>query len=148
MLRKENLQNLKTEKEGILILKSLNSSFFVPTKDERMHLYNLLCIDYKKYSRSIDGVILNVETFSDVKSKDDFELIEIKTTKSKSVTKLPYNVFFGFTKNEEDLFKSLVNYKLCIVHTILKDYILLDFNQYENLIQNKRIQYQINFKSG
>ena len=147
MLRKENIQNLKTEKEGILILKSLNSSFFVPTKDERLYLYGLLGIDYKKYSRSVDGVILKVETFSDVKSKNDFELVEIKTTKSKSVTKLPYNVFFGFTQNEEDLFKSLDNYKLCIVHTILKDYILLDFNQYEDLIQNKRIQYQINFKS-
>ena len=60
---------------------------------------------------------------------------------------LPYGVFFGFTKNEEDLFKSINNYRLCIVHTILKEYILLDYDEYISLIQNKRIQYQINFKS-
>ena len=39
------------------------------------------------------------------------------------------------------------NYKLCIVHTKLKDYVMLDYNEYESLIQNKRIQYQVNFKS-
>ena len=39
------------------------------------------------------------------------------------------------------------NYKLCIVHTLTKDFILLTFNEYESLIHNKRIQYQVNFKS-
>ena len=56
-------------------------------------------------------------------------------------------MFFGFTENEETLFKKLDNYKLCIFHTILKKHILLDYKEYESLIQNKRIQYQINFKS-
>jgi len=147
MLRNQNIKNLRTEKEGIIILKSLLNTFIIPTKDQRITLYNILNIDYKKYYKSVDGVVIHVDSFDKIKSKYDFDLIEIKTTGSKSVTKLPYGVFFGFTKNEEDLFKNLDNYRLCIVHTKLRDYIMLDYNKYESLIQNKRIQYQINFKS-
>ena len=147
MLRNQNIKNLKTEKEGIIVLKSLLNTFFIPTKDQRVTLYNILNIDYKKYYKSVDGVVIHVDSFDKIKSKDDFYLIEIKTTASNSVKKLPYGVFFGFTKNEEDLFKNLDNYRLCIVHTKLRNYIMLDYNEYESLIQNKRIQYQINFKS-
>ena len=146
-LRKQNIKNLNTEKEGIVILRTLVDGFMVPDKDQRLYLYNILDIDYKKYSRSIDGVILHVSSFDDVSSKEDFTLVEIKTTNSSSVKELPYGVFFGFTKNEEDLFKTIDNYRLCIVHTGLKKYILLTYKEYESLIQNKRIQYQINFKS-
>tara|TARA_Y100000996_G_C22413961_1_gene598465 strand:+ start:389 stop:838 length:450 start_codon:yes stop_codon:yes gene_type:complete len=146
MLRPQNVQNLKTEKEGITILKKLVDGFLVPTKEQKVHLYDLLGIDYKKYFNSIDGIILNVEDFDSVKTQDDFYLVEIKTTRSGSVTELPYGVFFGFTKNEEDLFKKINNYRLCIVHTILNKHILLTYKEYESLIQNKRVQYQINFK--
>ena len=146
-LRQQNIKNLNTEKEGIVILRTLVDGFMVPDKDQRLYLYNILDIDYKKYSRSIDGVILHVSSFDDVSSKEDFTLVEIKTTNSSSVKELPYGVFFGFTKNEEDLFKTIDNYRLCIVHTGLKKHILLTYKEYESLIQNKRIQYQINFKS-
>ena len=80
-----------------------------------------------------------MDSVEDVKSTDDLDLIEIKTTKAKNITRLPFGVFFGITENEENLFKSMPNYKLCIVHTESKEY--------ENLIQNKRVQYQVNFKS-
>ena len=146
-LRKQNIKNLNTEKEGIVILRTLVDGFMVPDKDQRLYLYNILGIDYKKYSRSIDGVIIHVSSFDDISSKEDFTLVEIKTTSSNSVKELPYGVFFGFTKNEEDLFKTIDNYRLCIVHTKLKKHILLTYKEYESLIQNKRIQYQINFKS-
>ena len=73
-------------------------------------------------------------------------MIEIKTTEKKSVYELPYNVFFGITKNEENLFKKIKNYRLCIVYVILKDYKLLTYEEYDSLVQNKRIQYQVNFK--
>ena len=146
-LRKQNIKNLNTEKEGIVILRTLVNGFMVPDKEQRLHLYNILDIDYKKYSRSVDGVIIHVPTFEEVSSKEDFTLVEIKTTNSKSVTELPYGVFFGFTKNEEDLFKKLDNYRLCIVHIGLRKHILLTYKEYESLIRNKRIQYQINFKS-
>tara|TARA_Y100001935_G_C17252712_1_gene481915 strand:+ start:846 stop:1298 length:453 start_codon:yes stop_codon:yes gene_type:complete len=146
-LRKQNIKNLNTEKEGIVILRKLVDGFMVPDKDQRLYLYNILDIDYKKYSRSIDGVIIHVSSFDDISSKEDFTLVEIKTTSSNSVKELPYGVFFGFTKNEEDLFRTIDNYRLCIVHTKLKKHILLTYKEYKSLIQNKRIQYQINFKS-
>jgi hypothetical protein len=147
MARKRNLNNLKTEKEGIQILKKIIPNFLVPSKEERIFIYKKLDIDYKKYSRSVDGIILNVKSISDINSENDVDLIEIKTTKAKNIKKLPYGAFFGITKNEENLFKLMKNYKLCIVHTLTKDYILLTFNEYESLIHNKRIQYQVNFKS-
>ena len=146
-MREQNYKNLKTEKEGIQILRNLVSEFTVPTIDEKKFLYNILGIDYKKYFNSIDGIILKVGSISKVKSKKDFLLVEIKTTRSKTVKELPYGVFFGFTKNEEDLFKTIDNYRLCIVHTLLQKHILLEYHEYESLIQNKRTQYQVNFKS-
>ena len=147
MAREQNINNLKTEKEGIKILKNLNPKFHVPLKEELIYIYNLFNIDYTKYSKSVDGIILRKKTVHEIKSFNDFYFVEIKTTKSKSVKKLPYGVFFGFTKNEEDLFKKLPNYKLCIVHVLLNEYCLISYDEYTSLIQNKRIQYQINFKS-
>ena len=126
MVRAKNIENLNTEKKGITILRSLVKGFMVPNTDQRRHLYQILDIDYRKYSRSIDGVILHVPSFEDVSSDKDFTLVEIKTTNAANIKKLPYGVFFGFTKNEEDLFKTVDNYRLCIVHTSLNKYILLD----------------------
>ena len=146
-MRQENINKLKTEKEGIRILRDLESGFMVPSEEEKRFLFDILKIEYKKYFKSIDGVILNVSSVSKVISSKDFILVEIKTTSAKNVKELPYGVFFGLTKNEEDLFKKIDNYRLCIVHNKLKKHILLKFKEYESLIQNKRVQYQINFKS-
>ena len=147
MPRDRNISNLRTEKEGITILKELMDGFIVPTSDERRKLYELCDIDYRKYSRSVDGIKLLVPSLSHVKSSKDFLFIEIKTTKAQNVTTLPYGVFFGFTKNEEDLFKSQKNYRLCLVHTSLREYYCLKYREYLSMIQNKRVQYQINFRS-
>ena len=46
------------------------SGFTVPTTDEKKFLYTILNIDCKKYFNSIDGIILNVESISKVKSKN------------------------------------------------------------------------------
>ena len=146
-LREQNLKNLNTEKIGIQILREDVKGFMVPSKEQRKHVYELCDIDYKKYSRSIDGIIINVESFDLIESKSDFYLVEIKTTNAKNVTNLPYNVFFGFTKNEEDLFKKLDNYRLCIVHTGMRQHKLLTFNEYNSLVQTKRAQYKNNFRS-
>ena len=121
--------------------------FIVPSKEERQFLYNLCSIDYRKYSRSVDGIQLLVSDLTKVKSENDFLFIEIKTTKAKNVKTLPYGAFFGFTQNEEDLFKSKDNYRLCIVHTGLKEYYSMGYKEYLSLIQNRRVQYQINFRS-
>ena len=147
MSRERNLQNLKTEKEGILVLKKLVPKFYVPNTEERKRLYEILDIDYSKYSRSVDGIIINTESFDQIKSSADVQLVEIKTTKAKNVTELPYGAFFGITKNEEDLFKARENFILFIVHTTYEKYILLNYSEYEKLIQNKRVQFQVNFKT-
>ncbi len=147
MPRERNINNLKTEKEGILILKKKIPNFLIPTSDERKQIYNLLDIDYRKYSRSVDGIILNVPNVSDIKNEKDVILVEIKTTKAKNALNLPYGAFFGITKNEEDLFKARNNFRLCIVHSLTEEYVLIDYKEYNSLIQNKRIQYQVNFKS-
>ena len=147
MVRQRNLSNLQTEKEGIQVLKKLLPNFHVPTKEERIFIYEQLGINYKKYSRSVDGIALNVKAVKDIRSQQDVDLVEIKTTKAKNVVELPYGVFFGITENEENLFKSMGNYRLCIVHTAMEKYIMLTFKEYESLIQNKRIQFQVNLKS-
>ena len=147
MPRERNLKNLKTEKEGIQILKEKISNFHTPNSEERKHIYKVLDIDYKKYSRSVDGIILNVPNIYDIRNEKDVILVEIKTTKAKNAKELPYGVFFGITENEENLFKAKSNYRLCIVHSISRDYVLIEYEEYIKLIQNKRIQYQVNFKS-
>ena len=147
MPRERNLKNLKTEKEGIQILKEKISNFHTPSSEERRHIYKILDIDYRKYARSVDGIILNVPNISDIKTEKDVILVEIKTTKAKNATELPYGAFFGITQNEEDLFKAKNNFRLCIVHSINKEYVLITYKEYEALIQNKRVQYQVNFKS-
>ena len=147
MPRERNLKNLKTEKEGIQILKEKISNFHTPNSEERKYIYKVLDIDYRKYSRSVDGIILNVPSISDIKTERDVTLVEIKTTKAKKAKELPYGAFFGITKNEEDLFKAKSNYRLCIVHSINRDYVLITYDEYIALIQNKRIQYQVNFKT-
>ena len=145
MPRNSNLENLHTEKTGLSILQEKVRGLYIVTKDEKRLLYGICGIEYKKYSRSIDCVILNVGSFDEVKSKDDFLLIEVKTTADEKVVELPYGMFFGFTENEEDLFKAHSNYRLCFVHTVMEKYCFLTFEEYEAMIRNKRIQYQINF---
>ena len=147
-MRNQNLKNLRTEKDGIKLLRKKNRNFFVPTIEQRKFLYELSGIDYKKYSRSVDGVILKTTSFEKIKSTNDFLYVEIKTTKSKTVKKLPYGFFFGFTKNEEDLFKKLENYRLCFVHVDLDDYVLITYSEYLDLVQSKRVQYQITIKKN
>lgn len=147
MARLKNIKNLNTEKEGIQILKKQIPNFRVPSTEERKHTYQLLDIDYKKYSRSVDGFILHVPSVNDIQSENDVTLVEIKTTKAKNITQLPYGVFFGITKNEEDLFRVKSNFRLCIVHSLTEEYVLIDFAEYQSLIQNKRVQYQVNFRS-
>ena len=144
--RKQNISNLRTEQKGLDILLESNNGFYIPNKEEKMKLYEICDIEYKKYSRSIDCIQLKVDLFSQISTDDDFDFIEVKTTKDEKVSELPFGVFFGFTQNEESLFKKLKNYKLCIVHTILREYYNLNYDEYISLIQTKRVQYQINFR--
>ena len=79
-MRFQNINNLNTEKDGIKLLRRKVDKFFVPSIQERKFLYNISGIDYKQYSRSIDGVILKVSRVDEIKSPEDFLYVEIKTT--------------------------------------------------------------------
>ena len=107
-MREQNIKTLKTEKLGITVLRNLLNGFDVPNKLQLKKLYDILNIDYKKYSRSVDGVLLNVNSFEDVKSKEDFTLIEIKTTSSKSVKELPYGIFLDLLKMKKTYLNLLI----------------------------------------
>ena len=107
-MREQNIKNLKTEKLGITVLRNLLNGFDVPNKLQLKKLYDILNIDYKKYSRSVDGVLLNDNSFEDVKSKEDLTLIEIKTTSSKSVKELPYGVFLDLQKMKKTYLNLLI----------------------------------------
>lgn len=164
-MREQNLSNISTETEGLLFLRDKINKFllFKDTKDkdtkkilferditidQKKRMYNIANIDYKKYKNSVDAIVLHVDDIDSVKSIKDFDFVEVKATKKKSVHKLPYNVFFGFTKNEEELFKTCENYKLCFVHVSLKKYYFINYSEYCDLIHSKRIQYQITFKKN
>ena len=162
-MRKHNHENIKTEDSGLLFLKDSIDGFNIMkdikdqetkriiferdiSKLQRKVLYKISGIDHGKYWRSVDAVILNVETIDLVESDKDFSFVEVKATNNPSIKELPYGMFFGFTQNEEELFKSTNNYKLCFVHTLLKKYCFITYREYMNLIDSKRVQYQIQLK--
>ena len=87
-MRQQNIKNLTTEKDGIKILRRKVDKFFVPSIEERKFLYDISEIDYKKYSRSIDGVILKTSHFNKIKSLFIVEDFKKEITKTK--------IFFKF----------------------------------------------------
>ena len=127
MKREQNIKNLKTEKDGIKLLRSLIKGFDVPSKEQLKIIYSILNINYKKYSRSVDGMILNVSSFEEIRTKEDFTLVEIKTTSSSSVKELPHIVKvtgFAFTPIEKFRPSKQVNELLKICgQTIVKYHI-------------------------
>ena len=56
-MREKNIENLRTEKEGLIVLSQLIDNLIIPTKEQIIFLYELLNIDYKKYFKSIDAII-------------------------------------------------------------------------------------------
>ena len=58
MARKENLEKLKTEKDGIAILHEQLRGFIVPSVEEKRKLYELCDIEYRRFFKSIDGIVL------------------------------------------------------------------------------------------
>jgi len=84
-----------------------------------------------------------------IDSKDNITLIEIKSTK-KRLENNPYGFFFGATENELYISERLgENYKFCFVclHPETKGYVLLTVKELNDIIKNKRIQYQINIQN-
>ena len=81
---------------------------------------------------------------------EGIELLEIKATKKK-LPNLPYGFFFGATKNEFDLGELLGDrYRFCLVclHPDTLGFVTLTPSELDPLVRSKRIQYQINLRTG
>lgn len=145
------LSNNKTEKEGINYLLSLNEGFILPDINSRIEVMQILNLD-KKFVRAFDLVLIKgVETIAlDRKIIEahinDLILVELKTTK-KALPNNPKGFFFGATQNEFDIGHFLgEQFRFCFVCLNEQNlsYKLLSIPELEQIIRNKRIQYQIN----
>lgn len=141
----DHAANRRREKRGLEFLAEAIPGFYVPTSAEKDKLLELLGIS-RSFKQTFDAIRLAVRKFSDVQSAKDFDLIEIKTT-DKYLPNLPEGFFFGLTENEEMLLKVFEGkYFLCLVslHEDSPSHGLVSWKELKQLIQNKRIQYQIN----
>lgn len=148
---KITISNNKTEKEGIDFLISENPQFLNPDTESRKVIMELLNID-SRFKRAFDLIMIeghyNQESLIELHKNDRITLVELKTTK-KFLPNNPKGFFFGATENEFDIAKQLGDkYKFCFVslHEESKSYSLLSLSEMNSIIQNKRIQYQINLK--
>jgi hypothetical protein len=144
----DHAANRRREKRGFQFLASEIPGFYVPTSAEKDRLLELLGIS-RSFKQTFDAIRLAVPKFSDVHSAKDFDLIEIKTT-DKHLPNLPEGFFFGLTENEEMLLRVLEGkYFLCFVslHKDSPRHCLVSWKELKQLIQNKRIQYQINLRT-
>jgi hypothetical protein len=144
----DHVSNRKVEKRGFELLARELPGFYAPTSEEKDRLLGLLGIS-PRFKQTFDAIRLTVPKFSDVKSAKDFDLIELKTT-DECLPDLPHGFFFGMTENEEMLLKVFEGkYFLCFVCLNEKTpgHHLMSWKELQVLIQNKRIQYQINLRA-
>jgi hypothetical protein len=140
-----NERNLESESSGLHHLLNSDPRLIKPTLKEKRSLLEIL--EYpNKYTRSFDLVRLNVDNFSQVKSKEDFVLIKVKVTRAKLVN-FPKGFFFGMTENEENLMRDLEGYFLLCLISINPESLewkYLTYTDLQNHIKTRRIQFQIN----
>lgn len=144
----DHAANRRREKGGVQFLAKEIPGFYVPTSAEKDRLLKLLGIS-RSFKQTFDAIRLAVPRFSDVLSAQDFDLLEIKTTDA-HLPNLPEGFFFGMTENEEMLLKVFEGkYFLCLVclNARSKGHCLVSWRELRQLIQNKRIQYQINLRT-
>lgn len=141
--------NNKTEKLGISYLQSQDERFIKPNKEMRKVILEKLNVP-KKYYRTFDLFFVeNIKMQNGELIIDhplEITLIELKTTQ-KELHNNPSGFFFGATENEFELAKLLGDqYKFCFVclHPKCPSYKLLSLDELNDIIKNKRIQYQIN----
>lgn len=137
--------NYDRQDRGFELLASRMPGFYAPTRDEKKRVLELLGIS-RRFHQTFDALRLKVDAFALIKSAQDFDLLELKST-DKFLPNLPEGFFFGMTENEEMLLKVFEGkYFLCLVsvHADSLGFALVDWTKLESLIQNKRVQYQIN----
>ena len=144
----DHAANRRSEKRGLQFLASAIPGFYIPSSAEKDRLLELLGVS-RSFKQAFDAIRLTVPKFAEVLSARDFDLIEIKTT-DKFLPNLPEGFFFGLTENEEMLLRVLEGkYFLCFVslHKGSLRHCLVSWKELRQLIQNKRIQYQINLRA-
>jgi len=146
------LENLNTEKEGINYVLSHDTRLYNISKESRKFLLELLEIP-NSYRRSFDLIMLpnhNHNTpLTQIKSKEDVVLVELKTTKKKLIDN-PKGFFFGATENEFKLARAFGDkYLFCFVclHPEARSFSYLTLSELEDIIKTKRTQFQINLKN-
>lgn len=140
----------KQADEGVDFLLNQDKHFRKVTLEERKKIIELLGktlqADATKFRQAFD-LIYTAESF-DIQDTSTYRLVEMKTTRQK-LQKLPYNFFFGATKNEFDLAEVLgERYIFCFVclEQSSKAHVLLTYDQLKPYIKTRRTQYQINLK--
>ena len=106
----------------------------------------------KKFSRAFDlirvkGANADSNTLP-ISNPKDITLIEIKTTKKRLLNN-PNGFFFGATENEFNLAKLMgvqYNFAFVCLHPDCQSVKCLTLAELNPLIQNKRIQFQVNLK--
>lgn len=149
---KITIKNNRTERQGITFLQQTSKKFILPTLANRKQILDLLELD-RRYLRAFDLIIVkghdNTEPEFVIDDISKIELVELKTTQ-KELPNLPYGFFFGATDNEFQIASKLGGqYKFCFLslHPKSPNYCLLTLEEMKPLIKNKRVQYQINFKT-
>lgn len=145
------LSNNKTEKEGVNFVLSRSRDLFLPDKHGRKAIVEVLGID-KKFSRAFDlirvkGANADSNTLP-ISNPKDITLIEIKTTKKRLLNN-PCGFFFGATENEfklAELMGPQYNFAFVCLHADCQSVKFLTLAELNPLIQNKRIQFQVNLK--
>ncbi len=145
------IRNNISEKEGIQYILDNYKEMFNPDAKVRKELLKRFNID-QRFSKAFDLIQIpgSDNTIEEI-NIDDIEVInfiELKTTKKKLLNN-PSKFFFGATQNEFDLADQLGNkYKFCFVslHEESKSASFLSKEEVFSIIQNKRIQFQINLR--
>jgi hypothetical protein len=145
------LSNNITEKEGVLFLLDNHTGFFKIDLSTKKELLDLLKIE-RRYLQSFDLIYIPKMIGKTINSDflktylEDIIFVELKTTK-KYLPKNPTGFFFGATENEFNFGKILKDkFLFCFVTLNEKapSFVLLNIEQLDKIIRNKRIQYQIN----
>lgn len=145
------IRNNISEKEGIQYILNNYKEMFNPDAKVRKDLLKRFNID-QRFSKAFDLIQIpgSDNTIEEI-NIDDIEIInfiELKTTKKKLLYN-PSKFFFGATQNEFDLADQLGDkYKFCFVslHEESQSASFLTKDEMFGIIQNKRIQFQINLK--
>ena len=139
------------EEQAFGLLRDRLPGFYLPDRDEKRQVRSWLNIS-DHFRSAFDALLLKVEGFKQIQSPSDFTMVEIKVTRKflPNLANDPRGFFFGITENEEMLLKVFgQNASLCLVsvNPESEGYFLADWDTFQGLSMNKRIQYQINVRN-